>query len=148
MLGKSATSAVDLSQYLVNFNASDWANQANQYLGSAMNQSMDYGEKYNQAAINSQQAFQQQANQGNMAGYNMAQAVQAPQRFAGYQALDAYQDTLGLARPEMGSYQLANSLEQTAKQQMPGQPLLATPQQQQTAGQFNQGLLGPVQQGI
>jgi len=147
MLG-GASGTVDLSQYLVNFNSSDWANQANQYLGSALNQGMGYGEKYNQAAIDTQQAYQQQANQAQMGGYNMAQAVQAPQRFAGYQALDAYQDTLGLARPEVGSYQLANSLEQTAKQQLPNQPLLATPQQQQIAGQFNQGLLGPVQQGI
>ena len=139
MIGGSR-GTVDLSQYLVNFNSSDWANKANSYIQSALNQGMDYGQTYNQAAIDATKAYQDQANQAQMGGYNMAQAAQAPQRLAAYGALDQYQDMLGLSRPEMGGFQLANSLEQTAKQQLPNQPLLATQPQQQTAAAFNQGL--------
>lgn len=126
---------MDISQYLINFNSADWAKQANNYVQSALNQGLGYSQQYNQAAIDNQKAYQQQANQAVQQGYNTAQAVQAPQRLAAYGALDAYQDSLGLARPTAGSFQLAQSLQNAAQ----GQP--NTPQQIQTAGAYNQGLL-------
>lgn len=133
---------IDISKYLVNFNSSDWANTANQYLTSALNQGIAQSEKYNQAAIDATKAYQQQANQAMTQGYETAQALNAPQRLATYQALDAYQDALGLARPTAGSFQLASALENQAR----GQPQYT--QQQQVANAYNQGLLGPIQQQL
>ncbi len=55
------------------------------------------------------QAQQQLQNSGNMANiYN------APYQQAGYSALDAYMDSLGLARPEMGSGASVNAAAQYA----------------------------------
>lgn len=148
MKGNSGGSGpVDISQYLINFNSSTWANQANKYLQSALDQGLGYSEKYNQAAIDTTKAYQNQANEALRGGYDMAQAVQAPQRMAAYNALDRYQDTLGLARPTVGSFQLANSLENMAKPQL-GYQQPVTQQQAETATAFNQGLLGPVQKGV
>lgn len=143
MIGKSGGQSVDLSQYLVNFNSSDWANRANSYLQSALSQGLGYGEQYNQAAIDAVQAYNNQAQQALESGYQRAQAVQAPQRMAAYNALDAYQDTLGLARPTIGSFGLASALENQANPN-----IQASVPQQQTANAFNQGLLGPVQKGV
>jgi hypothetical protein len=98
---------VDISQYLVNFNSSDWANQANSYLTSAMQQGIGQSEKYGQAAIDASKAYQGQANQALNQGFQMSQALNAPQRMAAYGALDQYQDMLGLARPQGGSAQYA-----------------------------------------
>jgi hypothetical protein len=138
--GTGGGQPIDISKYLVNFNAADWANTANQYLTSALNQGIAQSEKYNTAAIDASKAYQGQANQAMTQGYDMAQALNAPQRLAGYQALDAYQDSLGLARPQAGSFQLASALENQARgdQNIPGQ--------QYVANAFNQGLLGPTQQ--
>lgn len=108
--GGSNGQGIDISKYLVNFNAADWANTANNYLTNALNQGIAQSNQYNQAAINSQLAAQNQANQAATQGFNMAQALNAPQRLATYGALDAYQDTLGLARPVEGSAQLAQGL--------------------------------------
>lgn len=141
MIGGGGSQNVDISKYLVNFNSSDWANQANQYLTSALQQGIDASTGYTQSAVDASKAYQQQANQALNKGYEMSQALNAPQRLAAYGALDAYQDSLGLARPQSGSFQLASALENQAG----GQPQL--PQQQQLANAFNQGLLGPIQQG-
>ena len=138
MIG-SGGQGIDISKYLVNFNAADWANSANQYLTSALNQGIAQSEKYNQAAIDTSKAYQQQSNQAMTQGYDLAQSLNAPQRLATYQALDSYQDSLGLARPQAGSFQLASAMEN----QVRGQPNI--PQQQQIANAYNQGLLGPVQ---
>jgi hypothetical protein len=132
---------IDISKYLVNFNSSDWANTANQYLTSALQQGIGQSEKYGQAAVDASKAYQTQANQALNQGFDMAQALNAPQRLAGYQALDAYQDSLGLARPQAGSFQLASALENQARGQVNIAP------QQQLAGAFNQGLLGPIYRG-
>lgn len=150
MIGSGGGGGTDISKYLINFNSSDWANQANSYLQSALTSGTNYAQQYNQAGIDATQAFQNQANQAQQSGYQMAQAVQAPQRLAAYGALDAYQDSLGLARPTEGSFQLASSLENAAKQQQGGlfQQQQMSPQQTQMAGGFNQGLLGPVQRGV
>lgn len=138
--GGSNGQGIDISKYLVNFNAADWANTANSYLTNALNQGIAQSNQYNQAAINSQLTAQNQANKAAAQGYDMAQALNAPQRLAGYQALDAYQDSLGLARPTAGSFQLASALENQARgdANIPGQAALS--------GAFNQGLLGPTQQ--
>ena len=133
--GKGGT--IDISKYLVNFNSSDWSNQANQYLTSALNQGIAQSEKYNQAAIDTQKAYQQQVNQQLQGGYDMSQALNAPQRMATYGALDRYQDLLGLSRPEMGGYQMASGLENQARQKM---GLLGAPMnpQQLPTGLFQQ----------
>lgn len=140
MIGGSGEQGIDISKYLVNFNAADWANTANQYLTGALNQGIAQQDKYSTAAIDASKAYQGQANQALNQGYQTAQALNAPQRLAGYQALDAYQDSLGLARPNVGSFQLAGAMANQAQ----GAPNL--PQQAQIASSYNQGLLGPVQQ--
>lgn len=142
MIGGSGSNSqpIDISKYLVNFNASDWANTANQYLTSALGQGINASNQYNNAAITAANTAQQQSNQALNQGFDMSQALNAPQRLAGYQALDAYQDSLGLARPQAGSFQLAGAMENAAR----GQPNI--PQQQAIANAYNQGLLGPVQQ--
>lgn len=131
---------INISKYLVNFNAADWANTANQYLTSALNQGISASNQYNQKAIDSQLNAQNQANQAAAQGYNMSQALTAPQRLATYGALDAYQDTLGLARPTVGSFQLAQALQNqaTGNTNLLGQSAVANA--------YNQGFLGPVQQ--
>lgn len=134
--GSGGTSGVDISKYLVNFNSSDWANTANSYLTNALQQGISQSNKYNQAAIDASRAYQNQANQALMQGYNQAQALNAPQRLATYGALDAYQDSLGLSRPQAGGFQLASSIDN----QVRGQQQL--PQQEQLANAFRQGLLG------
>lgn len=140
--GSSGGQPIDISKYLVNFNSSDWANKANSYLTSALNQGIAQSNTYNQAAIDASKAYQQQANQALNQGYETAQALNAPQRLTAYNALDAYQNSLGLARPTVGSFQLASALENQARNQP------QTAQQQQVAAAYNQGLLGPVQQGL
>lgn len=138
MIGGNNT---DLSKYLINFNSSDWANQANAHLQNAINQALPYGEKYTQQAVNAVQDYSNQAQQGIKQGYNQAQALNAPQHLATYNALDAYQGTLGLATPQGGSFQLAQAMNNQAT----GQPL-ATPQQQQMVNGYNNGLLSNLPQ--
>lgn len=139
--GSNGEQGIDIGKYLVNFNASDWANTANNYLTSALNQGINQSSQYNQAAIDAQKVYQNQANQAMNQGFNMSQALNAPQRMATYQALDAYQDSLGLARPTNGSFQLAGAMENQARGDV------NTPQQQQLAAAYNQGLLGPIKGG-
>lgn len=127
----------DLSKFLINFNTSEWANQANKQLQAALQQGLQYSEKYTNQAVKAQQDYDKVAQQQLQQGFNQSQALSAPQRLATYGALDAYQDTLGLARPVGGSFQLASALEN----QVTGQP--NTAQQQQVAQGFNQGLLAP-----
>lgn len=127
----------DLGKYLINFDTSGWAKQANQQLQTALQQGLQYSEKYTNQAAKAQQDYNALAQQQMQQGFNHSQALTAPQRLATYGALDAYQDTLGLARPVGGSFQLASAMENQAM----GQP--NTPQQQQTAQAYNQGLLAP-----
>lgn len=120
--------------FLVDFNASEWANQANAQLQTALNQGLKYSEKYSKQAANAMQDYHQQARQDINQGFQQAQALNAPQRLATYNALDAYQGTLGLPTPQGGSFQLASGMQN----QVTGQP--NTPQQQQQAQGFNQGV--------
>ncbi len=137
MIGGSAqgTSAPGM----INFNSSEWANTANAQLQAALQQGLQYSEKYTQQAVNAAQDYSKQAQQQLQQGYAQAQAVNAPQQLATYNALDKYQTLLGMPTPVGGSYQLAGALQN----QVQGQPNTA-PQQQQAAG-YNQGLLSPIQ---
>lgn len=139
MIGGKGT---DLSQYLINFNSSDWANQANAHLQTALNQALPYGEKYTQQAVNAVQDYSNAAQKNINQGFQQAQALNAPQHLATYNALDAYQGTLGLPTPAGGSFQLAQAMGNQAA----GQPL-ANPQQQQMVAGYNQGLLSNVPRG-
>jgi len=105
--GEDGQQSVDISKYLLNFNSSDWATQANTYLQNALAQGLPYSEKYSQLASDVIQTSTKQSEQQQREGFQTAQALQAPQRLATYQALDAYQDLLGLSRPTMGSAQYA-----------------------------------------
>jgi hypothetical protein len=100
----------DLSKYLINFNSSEWANQANSQLQQALQQGLQYSEKYNQQAVNAMQDYNNQAQQQMKQGFAQSQALNAPQHIATYNALDAYQNTLGLPTPVGGSYQLSQGL--------------------------------------
>lgn len=135
MIGSSGGQSNNLSPYLINFNASDWATQANAQLQSALNQGLKYSEKYSQQAVNAVQEYQNQSRNDIQRGFNQSQALNAPQRLATYNALDAYSGTLGLPTPEGGSFQLASAMENAAT----GQP--NTAQQQRMAAGYNQGLL-------
>jgi len=125
----------DLSKYLINFNSSDWANQANAQLQAALQKGLQYSEKYSQQAINAAQDYNRVAQQQMQQGFQQAQALNAPQRLATYNALDAYQNLLGLPTPVGGSFQLAQGLQN----QISGAP--QTPQQQYQSQGFNQGVL-------
>lgn len=150
MLGGDKKSRQNLeaavSKYLINFNAPDWASQANNYLQNALQQGLAYSEKYSQGAVDTAQAFQKQSEAAQQSGYEMAQALNAPKRLAAYNALDSYLGTLGQAQPVGGSFQLASALANAEKQKqgLLDQPL--QPNQAQLAAAFNQGLLGPPRQ--
>ncbi len=131
----------DLSKYLINFNASDWANKANAQLQSSLNQGLQYSEKYFQPAVKAQQDYGQQAQQQQKQGFNQYQALNAPQHLATYNALDAYQGTLGLPTPVGGSFQLAQAMNNQAQ----GQPIPS--QQQPMVAGYNSGLLNNIPQG-
>ena len=130
---------VDLSKYLVNFNSSDWANQANAHLQATLNQALPYGEKYTQQAVNAVQDYSGQAQNQIKTGFNQAQALNAPQHLASYGALDAYQNNLGLATPQGGSFQLAQAMNNQANGQPP-----ANPQQQNMVAGYQNGLLSNI----
>ncbi len=129
----------DLSKYLVNFNSAEWANQANAHLQSALNQALPYGEKYTQQAVNAVGDYSNQAQKDINQGYAQAQALNAPQHLATYNALDAYQGTLGLATPQGGSFQLAQAMNNAST----GHPV-ASPQQNSMVAGYNNGLLSNV----
>lgn len=125
---------------MINFNSSAWANAANAQLQAALQQGLQYSEKYTQQAVNAAQDYNKQAQQQLNQGYAQAQAVNAPQQLATYNALDKYQGLLGLPTPVGGSFQLAGALQN----QVQGQPNNAL-QQQQAQG-YNQGLLSNMPQ--
>lgn len=139
--------ATDLSKFLINFNSSEWANQANSHLQNALTQGLQYSEKNSQQALNAVQDYNQQAQTQMKSGFQQAQALNAPQHLATYNALDAYQGLLGLPTVQGGSFQLAQNMNNAAQGQQ-----LAPPQQQQVSGynsgtqQIN-GLFSPPQQG-
>jgi len=100
----------DLSKYLINFNSADWANQANAHLQDILQQGLNYANQNNQQAVNATQAYQQQANNALNQGFQQSQVLTAPQRLSTYNALDAYNGTLGLPSPVGGSAQMVNNM--------------------------------------
>ena len=132
-------SGTDLSKFLINFNSADWANQANAHLQRALSQALPYGEKYTQQAVNAVQDYSDQAQKDINKGYQTAQALNAPQHLATYNALDAYQGTLGLPTPQGGSFQLARAMDNQAQGYAP-----QNPQQQNMVQGYNAGLLSPL----
>lgn len=97
------------------FDAVPYAAQANKILQQALDLGLPYAENYTAQAIQAQERATEQARNDAEAGYQRAQAVNAPYTLAGYNALDTYLDTLTVARPEMGSYKLATALERSAE---------------------------------
>jgi hypothetical protein len=89
-------------------------NKANGYLQDALTLGLPYSENFTKQAIQAQQQAQNLARNDAEGGFQRSQGLNAPYRLAGYQALDSYMDTLTMARPEMGSFKLANALESAA----------------------------------
>jgi hypothetical protein len=126
----------DLSRYLLNFNSSQWANQANQHLQDALGAGLNYSQANSQQAVNALQQYNNQAQNQLQQGYQQAQALNAPQHLATYNALDAYQRNLGLPTPVGGSFQLAQAMNNQASNTP-----VANPQQQQMVNGYRSGLL-------
>lgn len=132
----------DLSKYLINFDSAGWANQVNQQLQAALNQGLPYSEKATQQAVNAVQDYGNTANQNMQQGFNQSQALAAPQHLATYNALDAYQQGLGLPTPVGGSFQLAQNMQQG---------VLGQPMNQQQFNGYNAGqqqFVPPQQNGL
>lgn len=127
---------------MINFNSSAWADAANKQLQAALQQGLPYSEKYTQQAVNAVQDYNKLAQQQMNQGYAQAQAVNAPQQLATYNALDKYQGLLGMPTPVGGSFQLAGALQN----QVQGQQ--NTPVQQNQATGYNQGLQQVIPQGL
>lgn len=150
MIGGSG--GVDLSKYLVNFNSSAWANQANAQLQAALSQGLKYSQAYSQQATKAVQDYNKQAQQQQQQGFAQSQKLNAPQRFATYNALDAYQRSLGLPTPVGGSANLAGSPETFRPAPQPAAPQtggLFAPQEgvpQGGVASFN-GVTGPIPPG-
>lgn len=88
--------------------ASNYTNQAIGQQNTSLNNATNALQTY---LGNATQAYQNGANQG----VDQFRALQAPYANAGYNALDAYQDSLGLSRPQMGSAALSSALFNSAK---------------------------------
>lgn len=124
---------------MINFNPSEWANLANAQLQAALQQGLAYSEKYTGQAANTLQNYHNQAQQQMQQGFNQYQQLNAPQRQAAYNALDAYQATLGLpptaqTNPMIGQPQGLFAAPVPVSNQMAQGPQLSTPrgtQQQQ-----------------
>lgn len=116
-----------------NISASNPSGDMNALLSGALGQGLSYSEGYNSQAINQQntslqaaldelnQAMTTTTNTMNNA-FQTSQALQAPYRNAGYQALDQYQDSLHMNRATMGSQALSTALTNQvgAQQQVQG----------------------------
>ena len=94
---------------LIDFNSSSWADTANAQLQAALQQGLQYSEKYTNQAVKATEDYNKLAQQQMQQGFQQAQALNAPQRLATYGALDTYQDILGLSRPAAGSAAYAAS---------------------------------------
>jgi len=87
----------------ITFDATGYANKANDFLDQALGSAIKYSEKYTEKA----------ADKAKL-GDEVAQARNAPYKLAGYTGLDHYLDSMAVERPEMGSFVLANALEKQA----------------------------------
>lgn len=96
--------------------------EMNNMLQSGLNNALGYSEKYTNKAVDAQQQYLQQALQQLQFGTNalnqnfgQSQALQQPYRDLGYRSTDNYADSLGIARPEMGSQALSSILNKDAQ---------------------------------
>lgn len=103
----------------------DYINGMNNRMNKYLNMALNYSQGYTGQAVNAQNQYLNQAtgalnnsltnatNQGAnslLSAFNQSQGLQAPYALMGYNAADRYADSLGLARPAMGSANLAQSL--------------------------------------
>ncbi len=125
----------------IDFDAREYADEANSFLDDALRTAIPISEAFTTRAISEVQR-QFDIGRSDLKEYNaLAQAQGAPYREAGYQALDMYQDTLGMPRLSSGSSAMAKALENKAKQQG------AQRQLQSAASQFaSQTNLPPAEQ--
>lgn len=128
------------------YSTPDFVGQMNNLLATAMNNAIGTSTNYtNQATAQQNQSLNASTNALNSSltnatnsatsslqnGLNQSMALNSPLAIAGYGALDAYQDSLGLSRPKEGSGTLANQLYSSAQ----AAPIL---QQMQQLGQGQQ----------
>jgi hypothetical protein len=111
----------------------------NSILDTSLQNALGYSQNYTGQAVNTQTQYLQQAmNALTTAGnqltnsFNQSQGLQQPYRIAGYNALDSYEDTLGMKRPTIGNAAVAQALNDQAVAQGQYQQL------QQGQGQLNQ----------
>jgi hypothetical protein len=88
-----------------------------QFGTSQVNQGLDFYTKQIDKAIGTTEKLYEQSRKDIQLGDAISQARNAPQRFASYDALDRYMDTLGLPRFGQGSKVLADAMEKGAKKQ-------------------------------
>lgn len=107
----------------------DQINSMNKKLMQSLQNGLNYNSQYTNQAINTQQNYLGQGvnaltnalntmtgqTQNTLtSGFNQSQALQSPYALMGYNAADAYADSLGLARPKMGSANMAQQMNTAA----------------------------------
>ncbi len=93
----------------------DVGQQAAQTIGAQMQKGVNFNILQTLKAFNLANESFNKAIEETKVTTAKAKAEQAPYKFASYQALDGYMDTLGLARPKIGSAALAASMERKAE---------------------------------
>jgi hypothetical protein len=95
--------------------------EMNSILDKSLGNALDYSQNYTSQATDAQTQYLQQAmNALTKAGnqltdsFNQSQGLQQPYRVAGYNALDSYEDTLGMKRPTIGNAAVAQALNDQA----------------------------------
>lgn len=88
----------------ITFDATGYANKANSFLDEALGSAIDYSEKFTDRAADVARTQEQ-----------IAQDRNAPFKLAGMTGLDKYMDSMATSRPEMGSFLVAQALEDETK---------------------------------
>lgn len=127
MQGKKAGEAAEESSQ----NIAQAQQQAQQYLNQSLEKGIPYAEKYLDLGTGAIKQTAATAREDIAAADVTAQARMQPFAAASYGGLDAYLDTLGIARPQQGSQFVAGELERLARQQ----PAAGQIQQPQPAAQ-------------
>lgn len=107
----------------------DQINMMNKKLQQSLNTGLNYSQNYTNQAIGTQQQYlgqstnalnnalattTNQTQNSLLQGFNQSQALQSPYALMGYNASDAYMDSLGLARPKNGSANMAQTMNTAA----------------------------------
>lgn len=95
----------------------EYESEAQGYLDIMLRNAIPYSEFFTKLAIDNMNAMFDRARNDTREYYERSLAFTAPYREAGYQALDTFQDTLGIARPAAGSSAMAHAQENKAKEQ-------------------------------